>query len=251
MRFFSWFFVCYIFFVPINQFMLDKNFVLNERRRGGKGFLFLSFLNELRDYVKKKKIWTTHICIWNVWHVIRHMNIYIVITRISSELNCLIIMHLCCCLIFVFLMVCYMHFNKAKDWRIHQNVTKCFKRAIVEEGRKNNSVQGRFSSPIISKLFSVFFLNIFTTKWQTEKRLYEKLLLTYIFLSFSIYFISFLNARDFSFVRVIYFYVFFFVDSKEEFQILFFFLFISLYVFCEEKKKLCIYFHKPKKNVIS
>lgn len=126
-------FVIY-FFVPINQFMLDKNFRVGCEEEGGGGkrifilYIFLlSFLNELRDDVKEKKISTTAIYIFTwmlVWYVIRHMNIYIVITRINSELNCLIIMHFSCCLISVFLMMVLHSFYSRNDSRIHQSVTK-------------------------------------------------------------------------------------------------------------------------------
>lgn len=95
--------------------MLDKKFRAGWEKEGWEKdfhitfFFLLSFLNELRDDVKEKKISTIPVIYMyknGVWYVIRHMNIYIVITRINSELNCLIIMHLsCCCLIFVFLML--------------------------------------------------------------------------------------------------------------------------------------------------
>lgn len=128
MRFFSWFiyiffhlffislFVCYVFFVPINQFMLDKIFRAGceeEGRGGKKDFHSLYFFVIISKWTswrceREKDFNYSHIYIFTcmlVWYVIRHMNIYIVITRINSELNCLIIMHLSCCLIFVFLMM--------------------------------------------------------------------------------------------------------------------------------------------------
>lgn len=201
-------------------------------------------------------------------YVIRHMNIYIVITRINSELNCLIIMDLSCSSSF---MLCYIYFSQGRL----KKASKRDKKSNAKEGRrteKYNSVQGHFSSLFISELFAscCFFFWIFLLQNDKQKkRLYEKLLLTYNFpLIFSIfYFFSLMLGIFFifSFVRVIYFYVFllYFVFFlllilKRNFRCCF--SFSSSTVFCvvlcwerereseENKRKLCIYFHKPKKE---
>lgn len=76
------------------------------------------------------------------------MNIYIVITRINNELNCLIIMHLSCCLIFRLPYGVLHLFSVKKDSRnIYQSVTK---EQMQKKEEILHSIQGHFSSPIIS-----------------------------------------------------------------------------------------------------